>query len=109
MDSSKGRYAIGRGSIVSLGLFGLLASQGRVLAVGRVVVELHVVGSALGRVGQRSNSRYSRGNSGSKVGNVGCTDSGLSATGRTGAAFLPWIPELPVFSLLGRSKLVILC
>ncbi len=40
-----------------------------------------------------------------KVGDIGRADSGLPATGRTGAAFLSWVPELPVLGLLGRSKL----
>ena len=101
-NSAKGRYAIGRGSVFEFGLFVLLASQGRVLAVGRVIVGLLFVGGTLGRVGERRNGRHSRGNGRSKVRNVGRTDSGLPATGRTGAAFLPWVPELPVFGLLGR-------
>jgi len=105
-NSSKDRNIKGRGS-VGFGLFGLLARKGRVITVGLVsgVVIGPLFVGALGRVRERRNSRHSRGDGSSEVGNVGHTDSGLPATGRTGAAFLPWVPELPVLGLLGRSKL----
>ena len=105
-NSSKGRNIKGRGS-VGFGLFGLLVSQGRIIVVGLVsgaVIGPLFVG-ALGRVRERRNSQHSGGDGSSEVGNIGHTDSGLPATGRTGAAFLPWVPELPVLGLLGCSKL----
>ncbi len=106
-NSLKGKYAIGRGSVFGFGLFVLLASQGRVLAVGRVIIGRLVVGRTLGRVKECRNSRHSRGNGRSKIGDVGRTDSRLTATGRTGAAFLPWAPELPVLGLpLKTNKLI---
>jgi hypothetical protein len=103
-NSSKGRYAIGRGSVFAFGLLAL-TNQGRVFAVGWVIVGLLVIGSALGRVRKCRNGQHSRGNGRSKVGNVGRTDTGLLATGRTGSAFLYWVPELPVLGLLVTENL----
>ncbi len=100
-NSSKGRYTMGRGSVFAFGLLAL-TNQGRVGAVGWVIVGLPLIGRTLGRVRKRRNSRHSRGNSRRKVENVGCTDSGLLTTGRTGTTFLSWVPELPVLGLLGR-------
>ena len=100
-NSSKGRYTMGRGSVVAFGLLALM-NQGRVGAVGWVIAGLPLVGRTLGRFRKRRNSRHSRGNGRSKVGNVGRTDSGLLTTGRTGTTFLSWVPELPVLGLLGR-------
>ncbi len=92
------------------GLFGL-ASQGRIVAVGLVIGGV-IIGpffvDALGRVSERRNCRNSGGDGSSEVGDIGHTDPGLLATGRTGAAFLSWVPELPVLGLLGRGKLEIL-
>jgi len=96
----------GRGS-VRFGLFGL-ASQGRIIAVGLVsggVVIGPLFVGALGRVSERRSCQHGRGDGSSEVGDIGRTDSGLPATGRTGAAFLSRVPELPVLGLLGRSKL----
>ena len=59
---------------------------------------------ALDRVRERRNSQHSRGDGRSEVGNVGRADSSLPATGRTGAAFLLWVPDLPVLGLLGHCK-----
>ena len=75
-NSSKGRYTrrcvliriqeeiLSTYSWGSIFAFGLLAltSQGRVLAVGCVIVSLLFIGSALGRVRKCRNSRHSRGN-----------------------------------------------
>ncbi len=91
---------MGRGSVVAFGLLAL-TNQGRVGAVGWVIVGLPLVGRMLGCFRKRRNSRHSRGNGRSEVGNVGLTDSGLLTTGRASAAFLPWVPELPVLGLLG--------
>ncbi len=60
-NGSKGRYARGRGSVLGFGLLAL-TNQGRVLAVGRVIVGLFLSSSALGVVRKRGNSRYSGGN-----------------------------------------------
>ena len=92
---------MGRGSVFVFGLLAL-TNQGRVFAVGWVIVGLLFIGRTLGRVRKHRNSRHSRGNGRSKVGNVGRTDSGLLATGRTGATFLSWVPELPVLGILGH-------
>ena len=75
-NSSKGRYTrrcvlihipeeiLSTYSWGSIFAFGLLAltSQGRVIAVGCVIVSLLFIGSVLGRVRKRRNSRHSRGN-----------------------------------------------
>jgi len=105
-DGSKGRYTKCRGS-VRFGLLGLLANQGRVITVGwvlGVMIGPLFVG-ALCHVKEHRNSWHCRGDGSSKVGNVGRADSGLPATGRTSAAFLSWVPELPVLGLLGCCKL----
>ena len=75
-NSSKGRYTrrcvlicipeeilstYSRGSLFAFGLLAL-TSQGRVLAVGCFIVILLFIGSVLGRVRKRRNSRHSRGN-----------------------------------------------
>ena len=76
LNSSKGRYTrrcvliripeeiLSTYSWGSIFAFGLLAltSQGRVLAVECVILGLLFIGSALGRVRKRRNSRHSRGN-----------------------------------------------
>ena len=97
-NSSKGRYTMGKGSVFAFGLLAL-TNQGRVVAVGWVIVGLPLIGRTLGSVRKRRNSQHSRGNGRSKVGNIGCTDSGLLTTG---TAFLSWVPKLPVLGLLGR-------
>ena len=91
---------------VGFGLLGLLANQGRVIMVGWVlgVINGPLFIGALDRVRERRNSRHSRGDGRSEVGNVGRADSSLPATGRTGAAFLLWVPDLPVLGLLGHCK-----
>jgi hypothetical protein len=61
----EGRYARGRGSVVGFGLLAL-TNQGRVLAVGWVIVCLFLVGSKLGVVRKRRNSQYGGGNGRSK-------------------------------------------
>ncbi len=75
LNSSKGRYTEMRthahpeeilstyswGSIFAFGLLAL-TSQGRVLAVGCVIASLLFIGSLLGHVRKRRNSRHSRGN-----------------------------------------------
>ena len=100
-NSSKSRYTIVMGSVFSFCLLAL-TNQGRVFVVEWVIVGLLFISRTFGVVRKRRNSRHSRGNGRSKVGNVGRTDSGLLATGRTGAVFLSWVPELPVRGLLGR-------
>ena len=108
-NSSKGRNTRVRGSF-GFGLFGL-ASQGRIVAVGLVfgvVIIGPILVRALGRVTECRNCRNGGGDGSSEVGDIGHTDPGLLATGRTGAAFLSWVPELPVLGLLGRGKLEIL-
>ena len=61
LNSSKSRYTIVRGSVFAFGLLAL-TNQGRGFAVGWVIVGLLFIGSALGRVRKRRNSRHSRGN-----------------------------------------------
>ena len=102
-NSLKSRYTIVRGSVFAFGLLAL-TNQGRGFAVGWVIVGLLFIGRVL-HVRKRRNSQHSRGNGRSKVRNVGRTDTGLLATGRTGSAFLYWVPELPVLGLLVTENL----
>jgi len=67
----------------AFGLFGL-ASQGRIVTVGLVIGGVIIgplLASALGRVTERRNCRNGGGDGSSEVGDIGCADSRLPATG----------------------------
>ena len=63
-------------------------------------IGLFFSGNALGGCisKRRNTSRHSRADGSMEIRHIGCAP---LATGRTGAAFPSWVPELPVLSLLG--------